>query len=331
MAEEENSNILSSLFDVLTAYRDTQEGLANVKSVAQSVFGNDWRKKLPGIVQDAPDDIKAVLQKNISRALSYEQAVNAWTEATRLLDPRLGASAEKIRAQLPSLQKPLAVFGQAGTDMYAKLETYAASLESAAPQKKGSGTSSAQTTAESFGLTVEQLWSFEHFMRLRDYYDQTLSRTSARCVHLGGLELSQYPYFGYILDLLDEIITFGQEIVTLPVYEKVIQAKYKGGKAALTRHLAEFKKEFEDNAPPDMINDETELSDIKSRLGDLAGDKSDGDIGPAPDGFVAPDQAPAAAPPRPVAKRPAPAPAGMVKRPMPAPAAPAGPRPAPNA
>jgi len=95
--------------------------------------------------------------------------------------------------------------------------------------------------------------------------------------------------------------------------------------------LAEFKKEFEDNAPPDMINDETELSDIKTRLGDLAGDKSDGDIGPAPDGFVASEtvaSAPAA-PPRPAVKRPAPAPAGMVKRP--APAAPAGPRPAPTA
>lgn len=327
MTEEENSNILSSLFDVLTAYQDTQEGLARVKAVAQSVFGDEWRKKLPSVVEDAPDDIKASVQKNISRALAYEQAVSAWTEASRILDPRLAVPAEKIKQRLPVLQKPLLVFGQAGKDMYAKLEQHLAQLEKAGKDAgNAKKTPAAQATASAFGLTVEQLWSFDHFMRLRDYYDQTISRTSARCVHLGGLEMSQYPYYGYILDLLDELLTFGHEIVTVPVYQKIIQEKYKGGIAALNKNLSEYQKEFEDNAPPDMINDTAEIDDIKSRLGELAQDKSDGDIGPAPDGFVSPDeqeqQMQPVQPKQPVQPAPirkAPPPGMPVKRPAPAP------------
>ncbi len=131
-------------------------------------------------------------------------------------------------------------------------------------------------------------------MRLKTYYDQTISRTSARCVHLGGLELSQYPYFGYILDLLDEILTFGMEILT-PPYAKIIQERYKGGEPALKKILREFKNEFDSNAPPEMLADEGDsVDDVKNKLGSLAdANEDEGDIGPAPDGFESPDSAPA--------------------------------------
>ena len=264
----------------MLAYQDTQEGLARVKSTASSVFGESWRQKLNGIVEECLPEQQAAVKKNIDRALLYEQAIAAWTEAVKMLDPRLNATADMFKKRLPELQRPLYVFGQAGKDMFEKLQKRAAELGAGGADKK---------TQNAYGLTIEQLWSFDHFMRLRDYYDQTISRTSARCVHLGGLELSQYPYFGYILDLLDEILTFGQEVVSNPVYGPIIQAKYKGGMEALQKNLADFKKEFEDNAPPEMLDDDTTLEDIRNRLGDLAQDKSDGDIGPAPDGFVAPD------------------------------------------
>lgn len=281
MADNKPSEVLSSVIEALLAYQDTQEGLARVKSTASSVFGEDWRRKLPGIVPECLPEQQAAVKKNIDRALLYEQAVSAWTEAVKLLDPRLNATAEMIKKRLPVIQRPLSVFGQAGKDMFDKLQKRAEDLDAqGGSEKKG---------ANVYGLTIEQLWSFDHFVRLKDYYDQTISRTSARCVHLGGLELSQYPYFGYILDLLDEIITFGQELVTEPAYRAIIQAKYKGGMAMLQKNLAEYKKEFEDNAPPEMLEEDNVMEDIRARLGTLAQDKSDGDIGPAPDGFQSPD------------------------------------------
>ena len=301
MAEKEIPEALSSLFEAILSYQDTQEGLARVRSVAQSMFGDGWRSQLSGVLADCPENIQKQVKTNIDRALTYEKAGSVWTEVSRMLDPRRQIDAAQVKAQIPEMQRWLAIFGKAGQDLIAKLQDKIAQTE-ANPSTGGS------VTANSYGLTVEQLWNFDHFVRLKTYYDQTISRTSARCVHLGGLELSQYPYFGYILDLLDEILTFGMEIIT-PPYAQIVRERYKGGEAALKKVLMEYKAEFDSNAPPEMLDEEETMDDIKNRLGGLAdANEVEEDIGPAPDGFEAPDEAPAqsaAAPAsQPVAKMP---------------------------
>ena len=282
MAEKEIPEALSSLFEAVLAYQDTQEGLGRLRSVAQSVFGDRWREQIGGILSDCPESQQAKVKSNIDRALTYEKAGSVWAEVSRMLDPRRQLDAAQVKARLPEMQRWLSIFGKAGQDLVARLQAKLAQTESA-PAKGGS------VVASNYGLTVEQLWNFDHFMRLKTYYDQTISRTSARCVHLGGLELSQYPYFGYILDLLDEILTFGMEILT-PPYAKIVQERYKGGEPALKKILREFKAEFESNAPPEMLAEEDDMDDVKNRLGSLADKNEDeGDIGPAPDGFESPD------------------------------------------
>ncbi|MGN0905420.1 MAG: hypothetical protein ACI4PW_09730 [Alphaproteobacteria bacterium] len=301
MSEQEAPEVLSSLFEALLAYQDTQEGLARVRSTAESLWGAAWRQKLPSALEDCPEDRKAKVKANIDRALTYERAASVWAEASRLLDPRRAVDVAQIKPRLPDMQKWLAIFGQPGKDLFAKVQQRVAEAEA--------NPSGAMTVAGTnmFGLTADQLWNFDHFMRLKDYYDQTISRTSARCVHLGGLELSQYPYFGYILDLLDEILTFGGELLGNPVYRPIIQARYKGGEPALRKVLAEFKKEFEDNAPPEMLPDEDSIEEIKNQLGALAANEpEEEDIGPPPDGFVGADNVGGEPLPGTAAKRPAP-------------------------
>lgn len=58
MAEKEIPEALSSLFEAVLAYQDTQEGLARVRSVAQSVFGEKWREQIGGILTDCPEIYK---------------------------------------------------------------------------------------------------------------------------------------------------------------------------------------------------------------------------------------------------------------------------------
>lgn len=282
MAEKEIPAALSALFEALQAYQDTQEGLGRVRAVAESVWGQDWRARLPSVVDDAPEAIRPRIKTNVQRALTYDKAASMWAEASRLADPRRPVDSAQVKKQLPEFQKWLNIFGKAGADLYAKLAKKIEDVEASAP--KG-----AVATANPYGLSLEQIWNFDHFMRLKNYYDATISRTSARCVHLGGLEMSQYPYYGYILDLLDEILTYGMEILT-PPYSGIIRDRYKGGLPALKKLLSEFKKEFEDNAPPEMMGDNGEsLDEIKNRLGSLADtDEPEGNIGPAPDGFKAP-------------------------------------------
>lgn len=282
MTEKTTPEVLIPLFEALLAYQDTQDGLARVRSTAESLWGAAWRQKLSSALQDCPDDQKAKVKANIDRALAYDRGAAAWGEAVRLLDPRRPFDPAQIEPRLPDMQKRLSIFGQAGQDMFSKLQKRVAELKE--------NPSSAVVSAGNYKLTTEQLWNFDHFMRLKDYYDQTISRTSARCVHLGGLELTQYPYFGYILDLLDEILTFGAELTGNPVYAGIIRDRYKGGEPALRKILAQFKKDFEENAPPEMLPDDDSMDDIKDRLGALAGNEPEGDIGPAPDGFEAPDE-----------------------------------------
>ena len=282
MAEKEIPEALSSLFEAILAYQDTQEGLGRLRSMAQSVFGQSWREQISSILPDCPDSMQARVKANIDRALIYEKASNVWAEVSRMLDPKRQLNVAQVKAQLPDMQRCLSIFGKAGQELISKLQEKLAQTE-ANPATGGS------VVASNYGLTVEQLWNFDHFMRLKTYYDQTISRTSARCVHLGGLELSQYPYFGYILDLLDEILTFGMEIIT-PPYAQIIKERYKGGEAALKKVLMEYKTEFENNAPPEMLAEDESLDEIKNRLGALAdSNEVEGDIGPAPDGFESPD------------------------------------------
>ena len=314
---DQTPEVLTSLFEALLAYQDTQEGLSRVRSTAESLWGAAWRRQLPSALQDCPADQKAKIKANIERALAYERAASAWSEAVRLIDPRRSFDPAEIEPRLGEFQKRLSLFGQAGQDMYAKLQKRVEELQS--------NPVAVSASANSYNLTTEQLWNFDHFVRLKDYYDQTISRTSARCVHLGGLELTQYPYFGYILDLLDEILTFGGELLGDAVYAGIIRDRYKGGEPAMRKHLAQFKKDFEDNAPPEMLDDDDSMDDIKNRLGDLAGNEPEGDIGPAPDGFesaetVSPDPAREASArltkgPVPMGKMPQKVP---VKRPAPA-------------
>lgn len=320
MAEKEIPEALSSLFEAVLAYQDTQEGLGRVRSMAQSVFGDNWRAQLPSILNDCPENIAPQVKANIDRALTYEKAASVWAEVSRMLDPRRQIDAAQVKAQLPDMQRWLAIFGKAGQDLIFRLQEKIAQTE-ANPAAGGS------VVAGNYGLTVEQLWNFDHFMRLKTYYDQTISRTSARCVHLGGLELSQYPYFGYILDLLDEILTFGMEIIT-PPYAQIVRERYKGGEAALKKILMEYKAEFDSNAPPEMLEDEESMDNIKERLGSLAdANEVEEDIGPAPDGFEAPESQQSGGAPmkQPLANAPQKMPVKMpaqakmpVKRPVPA-------------
>ena len=198
MTEKTTPEVLTSLFEALLAYQDTQEGLARVRSTAESLWGAAWRQKLPSALQDCPDDKKAKVKANIDRALAYDRGAAAWGEAVRLLDPRRPFDPAQVEPHLADMQKRLSIFGQAGQDMFAKVQKRVAEMK-ASP-------SSAVVSANSYKLTTEQLWNFDHFMRLKDYYDQTISRTSARCVHLGGLELTQYTFLVYILVFFVEIL-----------------------------------------------------------------------------------------------------------------------------
>lgn len=116
-------------------------------------------------------------------------------------------------------------------------------------------------------------WYVDNYVLLKDYYDRTISRIAARCVRKGNIAMEEYPFYGYILDVLEEISETGDYILRHPDLHQYVERKIAGGINALKKNLLEFKTELKNNSSPDMIKeDKDELKKMKDALGEV--DKS---------------------------------------------------------
>jgi len=122
-------------------------------------------------------------------------------------------------------------------------------------------------------VTKEDLWYIDNYLVLRDYYDRTISRIAARCIRMGNIALEEYPFYPYILDVLEEICETGEYILSKQELYPYVEKKIAGGVKALEDNLALYEQEFEQNSSPEMIKqDPEEITKMKEALGDI--DKS---------------------------------------------------------
>lgn len=122
-------------------------------------------------------------------------------------------------------------------------------------------------------VTKEDLWYIDNYVVLRDYYDRTISRIAARCVRMGNIALEEYPFYPYILDVLEEICETGNLILSQPKLHPYIEKKIAGGVNALKKNLALYQEELQNNSSPEMIKqDPQEINKMKEALGAI--DKS---------------------------------------------------------
>ena len=113
----------------------------------------------------------------------------------------------------------------------------------------------------------------DNYVLLRDYYDRTISRIAARCIRKGNIPMEDYPFYGYILDVLEEISETGDYIMKHSELHEYANTKIRGGMGELSRSLREYKEELQKNSSPDMIkNDSKEVDRMKKILD--AGDKA---------------------------------------------------------
>lgn len=117
----------------------------------------------------------------------------------------------------------------------------------------------------------DKLWYLNNYVLLRDYYDRTISRIAARCVRKGNIAIEDYPFYGYILDVLEEISEVGDYLIANKDLYPYIEKKIAGGINTLKKNLREYKEELMSNSSPDMIKEDTnlEISKMKKALGDV--------------------------------------------------------------
>ena len=125
-------------------------------------------------------------------------------------------------------------------------------------------------TIQSDGVSKETLWYLDNYIRLRDYLDRTIARIAARCVRSGNIAVEEYPFYGYILDVLEEICDTGDFLLEHRELYPYIEKKIAGGINGLKKDLQEYKIELKNNASPEMIKqDDSELEKMKKALGDV--------------------------------------------------------------
>ena len=114
------------------------------------------------------------------------------------------------------------------------------------------------------------LWYVDNYILLKDYYDRTISRIAARCVRKGNIAIEDYPFFGYILDVLEEISETGEYILQHKELYPYVERKMAGGLNGLKRTLQEYKNELRSNSTPDMIKEDArEVEKMKKALGNV--------------------------------------------------------------
>lgn len=117
-------------------------------------------------------------------------------------------------------------------------------------------------------VSKEALWYLNNYILLKDYYDRTISRIAARCIRMGNIAIEEYPFFGYILDVLEEISEVGDYILKHHELYPYVEKNMKGGMTTFQKNLNEFKQELQNNSSPDMIKDDTsEIQKMKEALG----------------------------------------------------------------
>lgn len=122
-------------------------------------------------------------------------------------------------------------------------------------------------------VTKEDLWYVDNYLVLRDYYDRTISRIAARCVRMGNIAMEEYPFYPYILDVLEEICDTGNYILSRKELYPYVEKKIAGGINALKKNLSLYQQELQNNSSPEMIKqDPQEINKMKEALGEI--DKS---------------------------------------------------------
>lgn len=122
-------------------------------------------------------------------------------------------------------------------------------------------------------VTKEDLWYIDNYLVLRDYYDRTISRIAARCVRMGNIALEEYPFYSYILDVLEEICDTGNYILSRKELYPYVERKIAGGVKSLQNNVNLYQQELQNNSSPEMVKqDPQELNKMKEVLGQI--DKS---------------------------------------------------------
>lgn len=119
-------------------------------------------------------------------------------------------------------------------------------------------------------VSKESLWYVDNYIVLIDYYDRTISRIAARCIRMGNIAMEEYPFYPYILDILEEICDTGNYILEHQELHPYVEKRIAGGVEALRKNLSLYQQELTNNQTPEMLrtdpNEAKKLNEVMSNF-----------------------------------------------------------------
>ena len=135
------------------------------------------------------------------------------------------------------------------------------------------------TDESKIAVTKESLWYIDNYVLIRDYYDRTVSRIAARCIRKGNIAVEDYPFFSYIIDVLEELCETGDYLIEHTELHPFIEKKINGGIKALEENLSLYKQELERNATAEMnVKKDKDLSEAKDAFSGFTDQSDDNPI-----------------------------------------------------
>lgn len=299
----------------LTQYQGTQESLNETVSVLSEELGETWVTDVFEKLGDLPPDLK----EKLNHAFNYYSALLAWQETQSYLS-QTDPLDESIQERLPILKHWLDFFGDAGNDLYQKLEEKVQNTEvneNELPEKsEPEGTDSpvvkrevekeVSVSSEEKKMEIEkeeetkedipydpqskEAFSVKKAEKEIKLLDDVQSWLSARCLQLNNMETFAYPYYGFVVDLMRQTVKDIQTVLDAED-KSALTAIYEGGEEAITRKKQAIEADIEtavqncESATTALIDENIDMDKVRKTLGDLDENPEPEYLGPAPDGF----------------------------------------------
>ena len=121
--------------------------------------------------------------------------------------------------------------------------------------------------------------------------DKNQAWLAARCIQLKDIEIYAYPFYGYIVDMMRQIIKSMNAILENEAAKNLVETKFPGGmtafdnkKQAIEQDIALAEQNCE-SATTALISEDMDMDEVKRTLGTIDDSDTVEYVGPAPDGF----------------------------------------------
>lgn len=317
---------LERISDALQNYTGQEESMHEVTNVLQEELGENWTDTVFNDLQSLPPALK----DNLTHVFNYYAATMAWNELQEYLADENLQKTPELMERLPILKHWLDFFGAPGQSAYQELENRLSGpapvasddeggaadvgedvpsdveeIEEVEDDEQASETEDEEivpTTAEIEEVANEEeetakiedtaeTFEIEKLQKQLMLLDENQAWLAARCIQLKNIEIYAYPFYGYVVDMMRQIMKSIDTIEKNETAFDLLDQAFKGGKEAFNKRKEAIQHDIElaeqncESAQTALISEDMDMDEVKRTLGAIDENDTVEYVGPAPDGF----------------------------------------------